>query len=390
MENRYVVLTGARNNAGDFLIKHRAKKLFAELRPDREIVDYDGWVSLNESQLEVINNSRALILLGGPSLQTKMYPGIYPLVEDLDNIIPPIIPMGVGWGSVSGEWKATHAYGLSDKTLDLLRRNQKLISVRDYYTHNLLLNYGFDNVLMTGCPAMYSIEHINKKPCYSSMIKNVSFSCGVSFPLSRKLSDINKRLILSLRDLFESSRFKVIFHHSTPATISSAVNKPRKSLYDAQKKLIEWLDTSGIAWKDISGSAEAIEDHYSNCDFHIGYRVHAHVFMASQSKPTLLIAEDGRGVGIGNVLGGLWFDGSCQDNFNIRMAKKLRNLGILKKETYMRLLKKNSYMASPFMPEDIVAQGQYEMDNDFPRCCQNRLNIDRHFGIMKRFISELP
>lgn len=44
MKDYYVILTGSKNNAGDFLIKCRAKneKLFAALRPDRDIVDLDA------------------------------------------------------------------------------------------------------------------------------------------------------------------------------------------------------------------------------------------------------------------------------------------------------------------------------------------------------------
>ena len=38
----YVTLTGSRNNAGDFLIRHRAHNLLRDLRPDRDIVDMDS------------------------------------------------------------------------------------------------------------------------------------------------------------------------------------------------------------------------------------------------------------------------------------------------------------------------------------------------------------
>ena len=41
--NRYVLLTGSRNNAGDFLIKHRAMALLRALRPDRELIDRNAW-----------------------------------------------------------------------------------------------------------------------------------------------------------------------------------------------------------------------------------------------------------------------------------------------------------------------------------------------------------
>ena len=42
MKDQYVILTGSKNNAGDYLIKYRAKQLFANLRPDRKIIDING------------------------------------------------------------------------------------------------------------------------------------------------------------------------------------------------------------------------------------------------------------------------------------------------------------------------------------------------------------
>ena len=47
MNESYVILTGSKNNAGDFLIKHRAKQLFAKLRPNREIIDLNAWEPLS-------------------------------------------------------------------------------------------------------------------------------------------------------------------------------------------------------------------------------------------------------------------------------------------------------------------------------------------------------
>ena len=59
---QYVLLTGSKNNAGDFLIKDRAKDLFSLLKPSVKLIDYDAWEILDESKLKEINNSKALIL----------------------------------------------------------------------------------------------------------------------------------------------------------------------------------------------------------------------------------------------------------------------------------------------------------------------------------------
>jgi hypothetical protein len=59
VSGRYVLLTGGKNNAGDFLIKRMALQLFQALKQDRDIIDFDGWVPLSEEQLDVINGSKA-------------------------------------------------------------------------------------------------------------------------------------------------------------------------------------------------------------------------------------------------------------------------------------------------------------------------------------------
>ena len=130
----YVILTGSKNNAGDFLIKHRAKEILKVERPDRDIIDIDGWKTFDEKTLQIVNNAEALILMGGPALQRDMYPKVYPLVSDLDKITTKITMMGVGWKSLSGNWEDTKDYPLSTSTRKLLKRIERddlLASVRD-------------------------------------------------------------------------------------------------------------------------------------------------------------------------------------------------------------------------------------------------------------------
>ncbi len=76
MKEQYVVLTGGKNNAGDFLIKYRAKQLFTTFRQDRQIIDLNAWEKFDPQKLQTVNASKALILLGGPSLQKNMRPDI--------------------------------------------------------------------------------------------------------------------------------------------------------------------------------------------------------------------------------------------------------------------------------------------------------------------------
>ncbi|MBD3840054.1 MAG: polysaccharide pyruvyl transferase family protein, partial [Epsilonproteobacteria bacterium] len=122
MKNQFTILTGSKKNAGDFLIKYRAKQLFKKLKPDREIVDFNAWEEFDEEKLKVVNESKALILLGGPSLQKNMRPNIYKMRKNLDDIKVPIVSMGIGWKSISGNWSDTYNYSLTQDSMELLER----------------------------------------------------------------------------------------------------------------------------------------------------------------------------------------------------------------------------------------------------------------------------
>ena len=67
------------------------------------------------------------------------------------------------------------------------------------------------------------------------------------------------------------------------------------STHNATSKHVErhnafanWLESNEIKYIDVSGSAENLISYYNNVDLHIGYRLHAHIFMNSISKFSIL------------------------------------------------------------------------------------------------------
>lgn len=259
MKDYYVILTGSKNNAGDFLIKYRAKKLFAALRPDREIVDLDAWKPFDQATLELVNNSKALILLGGPALQAHMYPGIYALTDNLDDIKVPVTTMGIGWKSISGNWQDTYDYPLAAGALKLLRKVEASglpMSVRDFHTLNALAFKGFDNVLMTGCPAYYDLDYIGKPVQLPEKLRKVAFSLGVSFIESPSMEREMKAQILRLKDYFRDAAFEVVFHHGLNPDVFLSVHKDGHEHNKRHCEFAQWLRERNIAYVDISGSAE--------------------------------------------------------------------------------------------------------------------------------------
>jgi hypothetical protein len=378
----YVILTGSKNNAGDYLIKYRAKKIFAELRPDRDIVDLDGWKPFDEKSLALVNNSQALILMGGPSLQSHMYPGIYALTEKLDDIKVPVVLMGVGWKSIRGNWEDTYNYPLSDNSIKLLEKIAKSnvpSSVRDFHTLNSLHFKGVNNVMMTGCPAYYDLPSIGAIVPTVKKVNKVAFSLGVSFIGSKSMEMGMKEQIATLKSHFNESEFEVVFHHGLHSQDFLKTHGATSIHHKAHKKFSFWLEEQQIKYVDISGSAENLVNYYSNVDLHIGYRVHAHIFMNSLSKTSILISEDGRGKATEKVIGGMVVDGF--QNYKNSFIEKVFNKII---PNYDR------FLVSEHVTQEIVNHVNYERLTNNAKARNSRVNIDSNFKVMKQYIAKLP
>lgn len=378
--NHYVVLTGSKSNAGDFLIKHRGKRLLAALRPDRKLLDFNAWEPLEGERLDAVNRSAALILLGGPALQPDMYPAVYRLVPDLSRIKVPVFTMGIGWRSASGAWSAAMAMRLSPATRDLIGKTAesgRQISVRDYHTLEVLRSNGFRHVLMTGCPALYDLDALAKSAPVIGAIRKVGFSLGVGFLWSQSLRRQMEELIVRSRDVFRDARFDVLFHHPLEAWFLETHNAPR-IYYEGHRAFRDWLERRGISWLDLSGSAEKLIDHYGGCDLHLGYRVHAHMFMCSVGKPSILLAEDGRGAALKEVIGGSIFPAAGPAPFPF-LNRVLQRLGRARRSR-----------ALPGAADLVIHEIEYGLAHGNSRLAGVRANIEAHYPVMRRFIAALP
>lgn len=380
MKNQYVILTGGKNNSGDHLIKLRAKELIQLFKPDVEIIDLNGWETINDDSLELINESKALLLVGGPALQRDMVPNVYGLPDELDKIKVPIGTMGIGWYSKKGDWDETHNYPLSKRTIALLDRIENSgikSSVRDYHTLNVLQSLGYRNFLMTGCPALYVKSCIGKPIDVPKEIEKIGFSLGVTGKSSRKMLDQMKQVLLITKKLFPNAEITTVFHHSPDRSYLSTPNAS-KDLYDFHYHYKNWLEEHKFSYIDISGGVQKMLEYYSSIDFHIGYRVHAHILMSSWSKPSILLSEDGRGKALSKVLNGIVLDSyqKVNDNLIYKALNKLK-LGI------------DSHLPSVNLVSDLDNIITYELKNGI-RFAQPRQEIDMHFGIMSRFVQQLP
>lgn len=365
----YVLLTGSQTNSGDHLIKYRANKLLSYLRPDREIINFNGWEAFDKERLSIVNSSVALILTGGPALRINTSPDVYPLVEDLEKIKVPIITFGVGYRDASGSWENTKDFEYSKTTKKLLNKINKSgykSTVRCYNTMNTLLHNGFDNFVMAGCPALYDIEIVNTiNVKYNEPVK-IAFSTGRKYLNNPFI--YNQQLDLIQRFNNKYNDFVVTFHD------------PISPLNEIQSKLIKDLEKKQIKYIDISGLHTNLIEFYSSIDLHIGYRVHGHIFMLSKKKVSVLLSEDSRGKGIKNTLGGLVFDAYQYRKFTY-LDRIKRKIG-LKPKTTLKAINK--------LYEDVNLNIENELRFGMYRTKVLNDTIKSYYDVCKDFISNLP
>lgn len=336
------ILTGAKKNIGDYLIGDRAKSLLKEFVDD-DILELDRFKDLTP-HLDQINSSRALILCGGPAYDEDIYPGIYPLVNDLSRIKVPIIPFGLGWsGKPIFQPKA---FTFKPEALDFIQSIHSKIeksSCRDIVTEKILNNQGIKNVIMTGCPVWYSLPDIGKKAKNTTIKKIV-----VTTPAGKHLWNQSNEVLKSVKKQFPEAEIIYSFHRGIYPGSGTPL---RQGLSYMLMSFLGFINGAKIV--DVSYDLSKIK-FYDECDLHVGYRVHAHLYFLSKRIPSILINEDGRGLGMTESLG--------QENLTINQENLLERLNFI--------LSNNK-------------------QNNFKWFDQVYNKIDSHFEVMKDFLKSI-
>ncbi len=285
-----VTLTGAYRNVGDYLIGARAKELLKKYVDD-DIVNLNR-TSITLADYDLMNRARAVILCGGPAYQKKIYPDIYPI--DYEKIKVPIIPMGLGWKS--GVDDTPRNFSFTPQSLEFIRHIHTGInvsSVRDILTEQVIRNQKIENVLMTGCPAWYDLDYLDKEYVHSAQVDQVVVSMPARYHPQLPL------LLSYLKQRFPESKKIITFHHGfwprlNVTGLVSALEFLRMALVGIR---------FGFCPVELSKDIRKMEIYDAPNSLHIGYRVHAHLYCLSHRKPTFLINEDIRGVGQAQSVG---------------------------------------------------------------------------------------
>lgn len=279
-KKKIALLSGAYKNAGDYLIESRSVSLLHHVYPDAEIEIYLR--NKIHENLDDINKCDIAVFGGGPIYQRDL-DGYLPLDLCINSISCPIFILGGGWYGPGSSTTQIKKYHFSDKTLSFLKKVSERggLSCRDIISYQILKNQGFNSVAMTGCPAWYDLGSIDSDSFRSTGDPKRII---ISDPAKKQNLPSCLALVDYVVRRYPQAEITVAFHRGLP-------EQARRQLADRHIKAI-----------DISGSKDGFKI-YDDCDLHIGFRVHAHIYNISIRNRSVLIEEDGRGAGVDLSLG---------------------------------------------------------------------------------------
>ena len=279
----YLVLTGARENVGDHLIGDRGLALLSQLRPDRAIVRRDRHADAVEIAA-LAQGATAVVLLGGPALTHDVFPTIYPL-HGYEDWRVPLRAMALGWSGRG--WRNPQGFRFTPEARSFLARLERdgPISVRDPATERILSANGLSRVLMTGCTAWYELASLGQ-PLRAGPVEHIVFTVGAR----RTLLWQHIRVLQAIKATFPETTLTCSFHRGIGRTARRRFEGTFTQAIAVAARAL------GARIVDASLSLDRIA-FYNETDLHVGYRVHGHLSFLSKRRPSVLIWEDGRGLG---------------------------------------------------------------------------------------------
>lgn len=278
------LMTGAYKNSGDFLIEKRCRRLIENNVSGAGI--HRILRSEMAEKIDTINKMDAVVFTGGPIYMPNIENNI-PISDVLDDIKPPMMIVGGGWygrGSASCLAYMYKFSKFSKRFLDKVENEGFGLACRDIYSVKLLKNAGYSNVFMTGCPAWYDPDSIDLTDFRNSGKIN---KIVISDPAQARNMKLAKHLLEYTRKRYKDAVIILAIH---------------RGITDSHSELCGYAKEKQIKIVDLSGSEDGFSV-YDDCDLHIGFRVHAHIYNLSIRNRTVLIEEDGRGAGVDEALG---------------------------------------------------------------------------------------
>jgi hypothetical protein len=387
----YTVLTTCppygSQNVGDKLIEQRTRELIAAHKGENEFHVLFREEPL-DAHLYMINASRALLLPAFPVRDTPMYPGVYRLVADLGRIHVPLIPIGANWNTYPGDAHSRAIVNYSAPTVSFLHYvagQVSQVSCREHYACAILARHGVANTIMTGDPAWFDLASLGRPMARPQAIERLAFSP----PLSPYYVEQAEALMRLLAERFPAAQRFCAMHLADAdrspggkAENSAAMSQPVAAKNRRVRALAAEL---GYEVLELAGRPDLLSL-YDGMDLHVGYECHAHLYFLSKRRPSVLIAEDARGVGFLYTMGGGGFEGFARAQYETALTRKSHTSG------YCTTLAELAF--APPRADLAAVVGQFlaeEAESGFHRYAGMAAYLDETYErVMSPFIHALP
>lgn len=278
---------GSKNSGDDLLGKSLAKIVTFVKGEDIQI----DTVSASDCRPDTIENFDQYSSVLVPALRpTLLGNSISPqnrgvLLEEAFKCNVPVFAIGSGWKAYPGVIEQSQRLKLEPKDLMQLQKlfgcqkNSEasgMIACRDITTENLLINNNVNCYGTIGDCGLYDPYLIESKCIAPKKVQSVA----VSMPHNDFHKEMAYKIALELKK--ELACDVTITFHGYPKSY--------------QEEMSPHWDRKLINFEDLSGGAEKLS-FYDNIDIHVGFRLHAHIWFLRTRKPSLLLGEDGRGMG---------------------------------------------------------------------------------------------
>ena len=399
----YVVLTTmpkrGSGNVGDLLIERSLRELVTLETGEREFVTFFREEPL-DVHLDVIAQAKAVLMPGFAIRDLPMVPGCYRLVDDWSHIRAPLVPVGANYNVYPGDAFTREQVTYSPDTrafLEHVSRQCRTVSCRELHTVRVLARHGIENTLMTGDPAWFDPANFGRAMRRPSAVRKLVFTP----PLSPFYADQAEEIMRILAEVFPDAQRYCAFHMAdadalpqlrregaiddADGTLAERSAAMSPAVLAKNRRVRACCRELGFEMREVSFDRTRIS-FYRDCDLHVGYECHAHLYFLRERIPSLLIHEDARGVGFTDTMGGMGVDGFRRQAQAAAVRQKQVTSGYCTSEAEYEIAP-----CDPQAPERVRVLLCDGLADGFRRCSEVGTFIDHIYQTaMRPFLRSLP
>jgi hypothetical protein len=283
-------------NAGDYLVRRGVEELlkYFDIMYDK---CYAEDFSLNE-----IQKYSALIIGGGPQYSNRLYKNdSYKVYNVYKEIQIPIFFEGAGIYNSTCLPNDIFSNCFIDEMIEFYKYidcNGGGYGCRDYISQTILKKNGLLNGNMIGCPAWFSKDDLQLEGIRPNVKlkpeKIIVSDAGITKLEKNQVTKAQQTIevIEFLKDKFKSAKIIFSYNNGIHTRYSSKCNNIVK----------EYLEKEKIDYYNMENNEDMFAI-YDDCDLHIGFRLHSHIYCMRKHIPSILIEEDARGYGFNDTVG---------------------------------------------------------------------------------------